>query len=204
MLVAFALPVRAQLRHRSGDVIVISGHHPALAGGHVLGGVEAEATRESVRPRPATCVGAVRLASILNNRYRVARLAQRVHIAQLAIEVDRHHRPGARGDGGRNRRGVEAVAIGLEVDEDRLRTRHADARGGGEEREGGRDDFIARADTGREQRQVQRGGAVGRRERVLRPAESGEFGLERRHFRALRQRARAEDARDLALLLVTD
>ena len=70
----------------------------------------------------------------------------RVHVGDQPIEMHRHDGLGSRRDGGANRAGIDVEGHRVDVDEPRRRADARDAAGGGEEREGRGDDFVAGAD----------------------------------------------------------
>ena len=87
--------------------------------------------------------------------------------AGLAVEVDRQDRLGARRDGGLDVGRVDRERRRVDVDEHRRGAAVVDGRHGGDERVRRRDDLVAGADAGGQQRQVQGAGAgVGRRWRA--------------------------------------
>ena len=95
VLVEAVQPERAQ---PLDDGRVVGREHPALAGGEVLGGVEAEGREAADRADLAAAVpGLRRVRGVLDHREPVARgeRADRVHLAGPARHVHRHQGPGA-------------------------------------------------------------------------------------------------------------
>ena len=159
--------------------------HPALAGGHLLVGVEGEGGEVAAAADHAA-LGvdrAERLAGVLEDAEAVAggeRLQLR-HRRRVAEDVDRQDAGGALADGRRGGLGVEVERLRIDVAEDRPGALVEQAVGRGDEAEGAGQDLVARAPAERPHAEVQRRGAAGDRDRVAR-------------LRA-RRRARARSAR---------
>jgi hypothetical protein len=114
------------------------------------------------------------------------------HIDRLAVQVHRHDRLGARGDGGVDRAGVDAVGRRVHVDEHRGGADRHDRQHGGDKGIGRCDDLVARPDLERPQRQLDRGQPGADADGVARADVAGVLGLE-----ALDRRAQDEvTARD--------
>ena len=131
---------------------------------------------------------------------------ERRQVARVPRVVHGHDRPGARRDGGRDGRGIEAERGVVDVDEDRPCARahdHVGGRGPGQRR---RDDLVAvaLADPERAQREVhrRRAGGDGERERSLRVV--GELALELPRERPGGQPAGLERAQHVGALLVAE
>ncbi len=92
----------------------------------------------------------------------------------------------------------------IDVDEHRRRAEPADAAGRREERIRRRDDFVARADAERHQRDEQRVGARRDGDRVLGLEERRQLALERVDFRAQDEPLAVADARERREELVAD
>ena len=75
-------------------------------------------------------------------------------------------------------RRVDVEGVGIDIDEDRARAEVAHHFGGRGEGERRGDDLVAGPDAEREQREMQRAGAMRDRERVARADIGGEFLLE--------------------------
>ena len=113
--------------------------------------------------------------------------------------MHRHDRLGLRGDRRADLGRVDAVGLRVAVHEHRRRARVRDGRGGGDERVGGDDDFVARPDAQSLQRQEQRLGAVRDADAVLRAAVGRELRLERLHLIAEDERGVVADVLDRRL-----
>ncbi len=119
VVVALAHALRAVETDEVSEAVVIRGDEAALAGGHVLGAVEAERTvPEGTGPSAAEC-RAVGLARVLDDDRPVAVGDRRdhVHVGDEAEQVDGRDRPCAGRDGSLDARGIDQVGVGLDVDE---------------------------------------------------------------------------------------
>ena len=87
-------------------------------------------------------------------------------VAQVAVEMHRQDRLGARRDRGLDPVRIEAPAVGQDVDEHRLGAEVHDRRDRGDPVGVGEDDLVARPDAQRGQAHVQRPGAARRGDRV--------------------------------------
>ena len=168
---------------------VVGRHHPAFAGRQVLGRVEAEAGEVADRRRPcgrSATPSTQCAASSISVRPRGARhAAQRRHVGRPAGVVHRQQRARARRHAPRRRPRVEIarVAGSMSANTGVAPACTIDVRGR-TERQRRRDDLVAGADAGGEQRQMQRGGAgVDARPRARR---------RRRRRTPARSRARAD------------
>ena len=112
--------------------------------------------------RPALVGRAETLRSVLDDRQVVlaGNRVDRVDVGALAVQRDRHDRLGARRDRRFEQRRIHVVRARIDVDEDRPGADQRDHLGGREERERHRDDFVARPDIERHQRDQQRVGAA--------------------------------------------
>ena len=108
-----------------------------------------------------------------------AQLGDAVDGSRVTVEVDGDDGPRARRDGPRDALGLEREGGGIDVDEHRRRPRHHDGRGGGDERERGRDHLVAGAHAHRGQREPKRVGARRDADRVSDPHVLGQILLER-------------------------
>src|SRR6266852_4979398 len=109
---------------------------------------------------------------------------------------------GARRDCRLHQRRIDAEGVRLDIHKNGLRAGEQDRVGRGDECEWNGDDFVAGADSVREERQVKAGGARGDRHRVRNSTPARELLLELRDHRALRELAALEHEHDGALLLL--
>src|SRR5262249_2840285 len=117
----------------------------------------------------------------------------RIHVGALSIQVNRNDCLGPVRKRSLDFRCIHRERLRLNVDEHAARAGIVNCRRGGYEREGHSDHFIARANAGSKQRQVQGAGPRVDAYCVLRPAMAGEFLLERRHFLAQSELRRFQD-----------
>ncbi len=122
-LVARAHPLVSIDTQPVGQHVVVRGDEPALRGGHVLGGVQAERPVAETPRHPAPEGRAVRLAGILDHRQAVpvADRPDHVHVGDQAKQVDRADGTGPRRDRLLDSLGVDQVGVGLDIDEHRRR-----------------------------------------------------------------------------------
>ena len=134
---------------RSLSAGVGHGDHPALAGGQLLVGVEAEHGRVPAgADRDAVGVDrAQRLAGVLDDRQ--PEPLERRQVGRVAEDVDRQQRRGALGDRRRGRLGIQVQGHRVDVGEHRPRALVEDHVGAGHERERAGDHLVAVADAGR-------------------------------------------------------
>ena len=86
-------------------------------------------------------------AEVLQDQVRVlAQTAERLHVGALTEQVDGDDGPRAWGDRRLDLLGVDVPGVRVDVHEDGPGPGAADGPGGGEEREGRRDDLVPRAD----------------------------------------------------------
>ena len=146
------------------------GHHPALAGGHVLGDVEAERSHVPDDPdAPAPVLRSDRVGRVLDHHQVVSSrdVHDRVHVARTPVEMHRDDGPRAGRDGGLDALGIDEAGAAVAVGEHRYGSRMDDRVRGCHEGHRGGDHLRARADPGRDQAEVERGGAGADRDRVL-------------------------------------
>ncbi len=164
----------------------------------VLARVEAEGRHvPDAADAPALVLGAVRLARVLDDEQIVfVRDGEDgVEVRRLAVEVDGHDGPGARGDRALDEPRIHRVARGIDVHEHGLGARVADGGHRRHERVGDGDHLVPGADAAGEEREVQRARAG-----VHPGGEPGahvgrELLLERDHLVAEGELATVEDAR---------
>ena len=161
-------PVVTECAHLGRQLRRAGEHRPRVAvGAEVLARVEACARRDAEAPRAdAVPHRALRLRRVLDQE-NAGRARGRLQLLQgrhLAIEVDRHDRPGARPEPRRHRRGIDQVVHRIAVDEHRRRASTGDRERGRDEGVGGHDHLVSRTDADGAQRQLQ-----GRRCRSPRP-----------------------------------
>ncbi len=194
-----ALGVDPLLQRRVGQR-----HHPALAGGELLVGVETEHRRVPA-PADGPPVGVHRaecLAGVLDEP-QVMALRKRLeggHRGGVAEDVHRQQRARVLGDRGSRGLRVEVERDGIDVGEDRPRALIQRDVGGGHEREGARDHLVAAPHPHGAQREVQARRAAGDRARQRRAHARGERPLELAHARTEREVAGAQHLHDGPLL----
>jgi hypothetical protein len=180
---------------------VIERDHPALAGGQLLVGVEAERRRVPARAHahPVGVDGAERLTRVLDDRQ--AKALERRQVGRVAEDVDRQQRRRALG----HRRGrglrIEVQRPRVDVGEHRPCALEEHHVGAGHERERRGHHVVARRHADRAQREVQARSAARHRAGVRRADPLRELPLERRHPRPEREVARAQDLDHRRLLL---
>ena len=188
---------------RSLSARVAERDHPALAGGQLLVGVEAEHRRVPA-PADRAAVGvarAERLAGVLDDRQARSAL-ERGHVGRVAEDVHRQQRRRALGHRRRGGLRVEVQRHRVDVGEHRPRALVQHGVGRGDERERARDDLVAVAHADRAQRQVQPGGAAGDRAGVRRAERARRSAARTPHARPERELARAQHLEHRALLLL--
>ena len=163
------------------EVLVVADDHAAFAAGReVLGLAEREAAdRTDGAGLLALVHAAEALRAVLDHEEVVLLrdLHDRIHVGDHAVEVDDDDGLRLLGDRGLDLLGIEEV-VRPDVDEDGERTGLDGAEGGGDERIGGADDLVTRADAERGERAVERRGAVGDGDRVLHAEPLGPLLLE--------------------------
>ena len=204
VVIADPHPVLAREPDAVGQFRVGGGHHPALAGGHVLGRVEAEAAGSPGAGPALADRRPVTLRSILHQRQAVplGDLGDRRHVRRLPVQAHRHDGPGARRDRRLDLPDVDVEARLVHVHEDRPRSREQDAVGAGDEGERDGDHLVPRPHSRGEQGQVQRRRPGARGNRVRHADEVGEALLQLAHPGPLGQRAGAQRAPDQLLLFL--
>jgi hypothetical protein len=182
--------------------------HAALAGGHVLGRVEAEhGPLAEGADRSAVELGSVGLGGILEHGEAVLlrQGGEPPHVGGVTVEVDGHDRGGAGADRPGGRLGVEAEAVALDVGEHRRGSRKHYGVRRRSERERRDDDLVARPDPGGEQAEQQAGSAgVDRGSRQAAHQGFGELALEGAHFGTLGEHAAAQHRIHCGPLVVAD
>ena len=185
-----APPVVAHGGHGFRDRGVVRGHGAALAGGHDLARMEAEAAEQAepaagAAPPPRT----ERPGRVLEHRQPVRQLVEpRRPSEEVHCEDSLRPRPDV------DPRRVDVHRLGVDVDEDRPQARQRDDVA----------DLVARLEPERQHREVQSRGARRDGERMLDLTGRRELLLERRDLRPHRQHAALEDPRHLGELGVAD
>ena len=207
----------AELADPARHVRVGGGQQAAVAErAEVLGRVEGERRRvaerarrtsvrrvrcaaSGVRARPARCgvAGTDRLRGVLDHDQPagVREAPERRRRSELAVEVYRQERPGARCDGRCGGVRVDQEGPGRQVDEHRRRPHSQDRLGGGEEGERRGDHLVARPHVQGAEREEQRVRPGVEADRVRDAQVRGRFGLERRDLGSEHELTGVEDAR---------
>ena len=156
VVVAHLHPVLTEQRHALGVLGIRGRDHAPLAGGHVLGRIEAEHAGSPGSALARADGGAVRLRGVLHDGQAAALgdVGDGDHIGRLAVQADRLNRAGPGGDGR-----LELVRIHREVVRSNV---HEDGAGAGvqhrgrarDEGEGDCDDLVAGADSVPEEGEV--------------------------------------------------
>lgn len=186
------------------DLWVTGGDHPPLAGGHVLCGIEAEDADVPDGPGPSAVVlGAVGLAGVLNDQNvpLFSDLHDGVHVAREAVEVDHDYGLRLLGDRIFDPVGIDVVGLRVDVAEDGPRPLHQNARGGGDEGEGGRDHLISLSNAQGGEGGVKACGAVADGDAVIGADVLGEPILEPSHRLPLGQDPALQNRPDLVQLI---
>ena len=124
---------------------------------------------------------AVRLAGVLDQAQPVAAgdVGESLEVGDAAVQMHRENGAGARGDRAFRRRRIQQQRPLIDIGEHRDGARPQDGLCGEGRGERRGDDFVARADAGRAQRDFQRLGAVADPDGEARAAERRPFPLER-------------------------
>ena len=207
MVLLLGAPV-TQHANGSCERRVIGDDHAGLAvGAEVLARVETEAGHVAhTADAPALVLCSVGLATVLDHHQTVllGDLENRVHVGRLAIQVYWDDRLRLVGDRRLQCRHVQRERLRIDVDEDRRGAGVVDGRRGRDERERHGDDFIAPADTGRKQGEVQRARSRIHADALLRLTVVRELVLEGDHFAAQRELAAVQDTLDCGVHLAFD
>ena len=152
----------------------------------VLAGIEAESGHEAEGACDLAVVfRAVGLGRVFDQGDIVflTNRKQRVHIAGVAVEMNRHEGFGARGDGLFDALGVDAAGLVVDININRTGTDVGNGPACGNKGLGRGNNFIARTDVKNAQSDMERGGAAVKTDSVLCAAESGEVFLKLRDVR---------------------
>ncbi len=139
-----------------GQLRVLRRDRAAVTARHVLGRVEREDDRVaelSGADAVALHLDAVGRVFEHEDATSVGQRAERLHVGELPVEVNRQNPLRARGDGGLHVRRIEQPRLALDVDEDGRRARVEDRVRRRRKRHRRRDDLVARPDVQRLQRQ---------------------------------------------------
>ena len=205
MVVFVRSPVLAQDGHLFRDRGVVGGDHAPLAGRHVLGRIERECRADAQGTGLAAADrGSMRLARVFDEHdaMPVRDPAQFVDLSRMTVQVDRHEGLCPRRNRGLHLCRVQAVRVGLDVDEDGSRADEQRRVGGGDEGEGARDDLVAFFDPVRQHQQMERGGPRAERDGVSHAAPLRELALESLGHRSLRELAAIQYGHHRLLFLV--
>ena len=191
--VRHAHAVLAQQFEFGGPAGVRRGQHAAVAGRHDLARMEGEhgdiATHAAdLFPLSVPLDFRARGAGGVFDHCKVVAASDRHdggEIAGQAHLVNHQDGLGLFGDRRFDQRRVNVVGVRIDIDEHRRRAAVEHDVGRGDVRMADRDYFIARADAGGDQGEVQAGGAIGDGDRVLGADKSRELLFEGRDFGAL-------------------
>ena len=154
-----------QTEHVLVELGVVGDEHAALARGHGLGTVEGERAKCAHRPgAPAMVDRAHGLGRIFNDgdAKLLPQSQQLIHMAQIAVEMDRDDGLGARGNRRTHCLRVKAPCIGQNIDQHRLGAQVHHGRNAGHPVRVCQDHFITRPDAQRRHAHVQCAGAARR------------------------------------------
>ena len=192
-------PLVLELAKTRVDPFVVSKDRSALAGRDGLVRREGEASRDTECPEgPAAPARDEGLGRILNDRDVVARGDGEdvLDLGAASAHVDGYDRLRPLGDRPLELRRIEAQAALLDVGENHRRPGERRGVRGRDEREVGNDDLVARADSGGDQREVDRDGPTGYRHREARAGPLGDKTLEARRHLSVVQEIAVEDLFD--------
>ena len=165
MSIAADLPVVAQLAQFFRQRVIIGDHRAAIAiRAHIFGRIKAERAQLADRPDLALPIQrAVSLGAIFNQQQIVSlrQSQQRIHIRSPAIQMHSDNRACAPGDGCARRIGAQGESLGFDISQYGRSASRFDSGHGGQRRMRHGDDFVARADSARPQRQLDGIGAGG-------------------------------------------
>ncbi len=201
--------VQTQHAHALGQGGVVGGDHAALAGGDVLGGVEAEGRRGAGRAgssrREAAILSVGGVSGVFNDVQTMAlrNLPDFVHAAGQPAQMDGDDGSRAGGHPRGDTGGIE-IAVRADIGQHRRRAHLQDDIDGGAERERSSNDFITLADTGCGQGQVQAGGAGVHGQCMARAGVRPEAGFETGGAIAGGQPAGAQGIRHLGDFFLAD
>ena len=200
------MPCRERTRIRSASAASFGGDHSALAGGHVLDGVEAECRRMAVRPDlPPAVFRAHGMRRILHDGEAVpgGQAQNLVQVAGLPGVVHWNHGARARRDSAFH--GLDRyLEIPVDVHDHGCGAQVGDDVGGGAKGQCRNDHLVARPDAQRRQRNLQRRRAGADGDGVADPHIAGELSFESFDFGAGRQPAGSQRVDDLLDLLLAD
>jgi hypothetical protein len=188
-MVLLGTAMQPQLLEPVGGRVVRGDHHATVApGSEILAGEERIARHppELTRDAPFAVDLAARADRLRRvfNQLDAARLRDRhqlEHVGHLAVQVHGHDRAGARRDRALHRGGIDVERVRLNVHEHRCAAGIVDRAGRREERERRGNDFVARRQVQRLERQEQRIGAARAADAVLGVRHARDLDLELRH-----------------------
>ena len=166
-----------ELTERLGHLRVGQRHHPALPGGHVLVGVEAEARGRTVAAHPhAVHLGPDGVGGVFHDRQTVAirNLAQGLHVTGEPSEVDRHESPGPGPDRRLDPARVHVERPPVHVHQERPGTGGQDGVHRGGEGQGRSDHLVSGSHAVGQKGELEGGGARREGNGMLRPHIPGE------------------------------
>jgi len=161
-----------------GEAFIVGDDHAAFAGGDLFIGVEAEdASAAEGADHAFAGASAEAFAGIFDEDDLVflGELFEFGDAAGVAEDFDADDGLGFGGEGGGEFIEVDVEGFRVDIDEDGFSSDVEDAVGGGDEGEGGGDDFVVGADAGGDHSAVEACGAGGDADGVL---SGGEFGAE--------------------------
>ena len=190
--------VVAQHAQPLGQLGIVGGDRAAVAeGAEILG--RKETVRAGMAERagpPSAHLGALRLRHVLDH-FQPVLVGQRhdgVHVGRLAVEMDRHDRPGARRDRGGDPLGIDVDPAGRRLDRHHRGAHRRHREPGRDIGVGRHDHLVAGAEVPGAQHQLQRLQPVAQADAVRGAAEGGVLGLEGLDFLAEHEPARFHDA----------
>ena len=193
------------MRVNSGLLVT---HHPGFAiSAQVLARIETETSHVAHAPGASSFVfGAVGLGCIFDHDEAppLGDRQNRVHVSHLPIEVDGNDGFGALRDRGLDLRHIHRERTLIDIDEHCRGSCVLDRRDRRHESKGHGDYFVARTDSGCEQRKVQCAGAAVHSDALLGLTICSELRLERAYFRSQGELTAVKHALDGGVDFVLD
>ena len=162
------------------EVVIAADDHAALAGGHRLARLEAEGAADAEGAHLASApFAAMGVRRVFQQRDAMLPRERRqlVEIGRSSAQMHRDDRLGILRDRRLRQFGIDAIAVGADVNQDGQGAGEEDCAGCGDESGVRHDDFVARAHAHRRQRHFKRVRAVGDGDPVFRFVECRELPL---------------------------